>query len=159
MVNLSVSRDWGTVDVFWMPFFRERTFQGTGGRLRFRDVVDEDRVEYESPAKEWHNDWAFRYSHTFGDLDLGLAQFIGTNREPTFFNSEDENGSAIVIPKYELIRQTSIDATYVVEDWLWKFEAMYRSGQRNEDFYAWTGGFEYTFVGFMESNMDPYWIP
>lgn len=154
MVNLSVSRDWGTVDVFWMPFFRERTFQGTGGRLRGATLIKEDRVQYESAAEEWHGDWAFRYSHTFDDLDLGLSQFIGTNREPTLLKGTDSNGSAIFIPRYEQINQTSLDATYVVGDWLWKLESLYRTGQGNDDFFAWTGGFEYTFVGAFDSDMD-----
>lgn len=154
MVNLSVSRDWGTVDIFWMPFFRERTFQGPGGRLRGAKIIDADNAQYESAAEEWHSDWAFRYSQTFGDLDLGLSQFIGTNREPTLLNGIDSNGNAIFIPRYEQIKQTSIDATYVFGDWLWKLESLYRAGQNNNDFYAWTGGFEYTFVGIIETGMD-----
>ncbi len=154
MVNLSVSRDWGTLDLLWMPFFRERTFQGTGGRLRGATLIKEDRTEYESAAEEWHSDWAFRYSHTFGDLDLGISQFMGTNREPTLLKSTDSNGDAIFIPRYEQIKQSSIDATYVVGDWLWKFESLYRTGQGNDDFFAWTGGFEYTFVGAFDSDMD-----
>lgn len=64
MAKLSISRDWGTVDFFWIPYFRERTFQGTGGRLRFGTIVDEDSAEYESAAEQWHSDWAFRYTHT-----------------------------------------------------------------------------------------------
>ncbi len=154
MANLSFSRDWGTVDIFWMPFFRERTFAGTGGRLRGATVIDEDRTQYESAAEEWHSDWAFRYSHTFGDLDLGLSQFVGTNRDPTLLDGTDSNGNAIKIPKYEQIKQTSFDASYVIGDWLWKLESLYRTGQGNDDYFAWAGGFEYTFVGVLGSNMD-----
>jgi len=154
MTNFSFSRDWGTIDIFWMPFFRERTFAGSGGRLRGATVVDEDRSQYESAAEEWNSDWAFRYSHSFDDFDIGVSQFVGTNREPTLLNGTDSSGKAIQIPKYEQIKQTSLDATYVVGEWLWKIESLYRSGQGNENYFAWAGGFEYTLVGLLESNMD-----
>ena len=154
MVNFSVSRDWGTVDIFWLPFFRERTFVGTGGRLRGASVVDETRTQYESAAEEWHGDWALRYSHTFGDIDMGLSQFVGTNRDPTLLDGTDSNGDDIKIPKYEQIKQTSLDVSYVVGEWLWKMESLYRTGQGNEDYFAWAGGFEYTSVGVFESSMD-----
>ena len=154
MVNFSVSRDWGMVDIFWMPFFRERTFVGTGGRLRGASVVDEARTQYESAAEEWHSDWALRYSHTFGDIDIGLSQFVGTSRDPTLLDGTDSNGDDIKIPKYEQIKQTSLDVSYVIGEWLWKLESLYRTGQGNEDYFAWAGGFEYTSVGVLESNMD-----
>ena len=154
MVNFSVSRDWGTVDIFWLPFFRERTFVGTGGRLRGASVVDETRTQYESAAEEWHSDWALRYSHTFGDIDMGLSQFVGTNRDPTLLDGTDSNGDDIKIPKYEQIKQTSLDVSYVIGEWLWKLESLYRTGQGNEDYFAWAGGFEYTSVGVFESSMD-----
>jgi hypothetical protein len=154
MINVSFFRDWGTIDIFMMPFFRERTFQGVGGRLRGATPIDDDRVQYESAAEEWHNDWAMRYSHTFGDLDIGLSQFIGTNREPTLLDGTDSSGSAIKIPKYEQVKQTSVDASYVVGEWLWKLESLYRTGQGNEDYFAWTGGFEYTLTGILDSSMD-----
>ncbi len=154
MVNFSVSRDWGTFDIFWLPFFRERTFVGTGGRLRGASVVDEERTQYESAAEEWHSDWALRYSHTFDDIDMGLSQFVGTNRDPTLLDGTDSNGDDIKIPKYEQIKQTSLDVSYVIGEWLWKLESLYRTGQGNEDYFAWAGGFEYTSVGVLESNMD-----
>jgi hypothetical protein len=72
MVHLSVPRDWGTVDMFVMPWFRERTFPGSGGRLRSGLLVDTGNPEYESGAKENHVDFALRYSHTIGDWDLGI---------------------------------------------------------------------------------------
>ncbi len=154
MVNLSLARDWGTVDFFMLPFFRERTFQGRAGRLRFSRVVDTDRAVYASAAKEWHTDWAVRYSHYFGDWDVGLSHFIGTGREPTLLPGTDSSGNAILIPLYEQINQTGLDVSYVINDWLWKLEALYRSGQGDEDFFSWTGGFEYTFTRFLGSEMD-----
>jgi hypothetical protein len=154
MVNLSLTKNWGTVDLFMLPFFRERTFPGREGRLRSSLVVDTDRAVYESAAKEWHTDWTFRYSHFFGDLDVGLYHFIGTGREPTLIPGTDSSGSPLLIPLYEQINQTGLDVSYVMNDWLWKLEALYRAGQGNEDYFSWTGGFEYTFTRFLETAMD-----
>ncbi len=154
MANISFSRDWGTFDLYWLPYFRERTFVGKGGRLRSSAVVDSDRTEYESPAEEWHSDWAFRYSHFFGDWDIGLSQFVGTSRDPALLDGTDTEGKAIKIPRYEQIRQTSLDVSFVTGEWLWKGEALYRTGQSNDDYFAWTGGFEYTFTRILDSQMD-----
>ena len=154
MVNLSLARDWGTVDLFMLPFFRERTFPGRGGRLRSALVVDTDRAVFDSAAEEWHTDWAVRYSHFIGDWDVGLYHFIGTGREPTLISGTDSSGNSILIPRYEQINQTGLDVSYVINDWLWKLEALYRAGQGNEDYFSWTGGFEYTFTRFLDSAMD-----
>jgi hypothetical protein len=100
MVNLSVPRDWGTVDLFLLPYFRERTFPGRGGRLRGKIVVDTDQAVFENGAEEWHPDGVFRYSHTIEDLDFGVYQFIGTGREPTFIPGTNGSGNPVLIPFY-----------------------------------------------------------
>ena len=46
--------DWGTFEVFGMPYHRARTFQGRNGRLRLPFVVDNEHIEYESGAGPWH---------------------------------------------------------------------------------------------------------
>jgi hypothetical protein len=154
MLNLSTSRDWGTVDLFVLPFFRERTFPGREGRLRGAAFVDTDRAIYESAAEEWHTDWAIRYSQIFGDVDLGLYYFYGTSRDPTLLPGTDDHGNSILVPFYEQIHQTGMDVSYVVGEWLWKMEALYRAGQGADDYFAWTGGLEYTFTRAFDSPMD-----
>ena len=154
MANISFSRDWGTFDLYFLPYFRERTFTGKGGRLRGAAVVDEDRTQYESAAEERHSDWAFRYSHFFGDWDIGLSQFVGTSRDPILLDGTDSNGDTIKIPRYEQIRQTSLDVSFVTGEWLWKGAALYRVGQGDDDYFAWTGGFEYTFTRVWSSQID-----
>jgi len=153
MVHLSVPRDWGAVDMFVLPWFRERTFPGRKGRLRTDPEVDIDRARYESAAEEHHVDFALRYSHTIGDWDFGIYHFMGTGREPTLLADLDKNGRPILIPLYEQIHQTGLDLQWVAGQWLWKLEGLYRSGQR-KDFFAGVGGFEYTFVGLAETRMD-----
>lgn len=154
MINLSLPLDWGTFDFFILPYFRERTFPGKRGRLRFSPVIDTGQALYESKDKEHHLDTAIRYSHTIGDWDIGISHFRGTNREPTLLPGLDDEGNLVLVPFYEQIDQTGLDLQLVMDEWLWKLETIYRSGQADEDFYALTAGFEYTFSGVITGGMD-----
>ena len=153
MINLALVNDWGTVDFFVMPWFRERTFAGTHGRLRTRPYVDEGRSQFESAAKEKHIDIAARYGHYFGDWDVGISHFYGTSRDPRLLPSTDNNGNAVLIPFYDIINQTSVDIQATKGNMLWKLEALHRSGQATT-YNAVAGGFEYTFVGIMDTAID-----
>jgi hypothetical protein len=148
MVQLSIDRDWGVLDMFALPYFRERTFPGGKGRLRPGLVVDTDHARYESAAEEHHVDFALRYSHTIGNIDFGIYHFSGTGREPTLINENNE-----YIPFYEQINQTGLDSQLVAGQWLWKLETLYRTGQ-GDGFFAGVGGFEYTMVGIAETSAD-----
>lgn len=150
MINLSIFQDWGTVDLFVMPYFRERTFPGKDGRLRSSLVVDTDKAQYESGAGRQHLDVAVRWSHTFGDWDVGLSHFYGTNREPLLIPNAQLDA---LIPYYETMHQTGVDIQQTVESWLWKLEVI-RRDTSSETFTALTGGFEYTFYGVFEGAMD-----
>ena len=44
MLHLGLQRDWGDLNFFYLPYFRERTFPGRHGRLRAFLVVDTDRA-------------------------------------------------------------------------------------------------------------------
>lgn len=153
MVNLSVILDWGGVDLFVLPYFRERTFPGRKGRLRTALVIDTDKAGYESPAGEYHVDLALRYSHTIGDWDFGIYHFMGTGREPTLFVGLNNRLEPVLIPYYEQIDQTGLDVQRVAGSWLVKLESIYRDGQ-GDSFFALTGGFEYTFTRFLDTRMD-----
>ncbi|MBL7032305.1 MAG: hypothetical protein ISR97_03890 [Nitrospira sp.] len=153
MIHLSVPRDWGVLEAFVLPYFRERTFPGKNGRFRAPFIVDTDRVVYESSAEENNIDIAVRYSNTIGDWDFGIYYFKGTGREPTLLLSADSSGNPIFIPYYEQIDQTGLDVQAVLGSWLLKLEGLYRKGQR-EGFYASVGGFEYAFINMASSGMD-----
>ncbi len=154
MLNLALMRDWGTVDLFVLPSFRERTFPGPQGRLRLSIPIDSDESLYESNSKWRHIDLAVRWSHTLGDWDIGLSHFSGTNREPLYQFNIDAAGQPVLIPYYGLINQTGLDVLVAKGSWLWKLEAIYRSGQPPVDYFAETAGFEYTFSGVFGSGMD-----
>ena len=152
MVDLALMRDWGTLDFFALPYFRERTFPGTEGRLRFELPIDAGLTQYESAAKQTHTDWAARWYQVIGDWEIGLSHFYGTSREPRLMPTF--NGQELVLaPFYDLIHQTSLDAQMVYGDWLWKLELLRREGH-GETFFAGTGGFEYTLFGILDSPAD-----
>lgn len=155
MISLSIIRDWGVVSAFVLPVFRERTFPGIKGRPRFSIPINTDNPVYENSDEEKHIDVAIRYRHSIGDWDIGLAYFSGTSREPRFIaNGPIVSGlPGFITPLYEQINQTSIDLQAVLGSWLWKLEAINRSGQ-GETFAAAAAGFEYTLVGILQTNME-----
>ena len=155
MINLSLTRDWGIIDVYLLTGFRERNFPGEYGRPRLPFLVDEDEAVYESGAEEYRTDFAARWSHYIGDLEIGLSHFSGTSREPRFQLNlrTDTSGSPVLIPVYDVIDQTGLDAQYFIGDWAWKLEAITRSGQEDR-FAAATFGFEKTFVGVLGGRSD-----
>ena len=153
MLKVSMERDWGILDFYALPYFRERTFPGERGRLRTHPRVDTNLTTYESSREEHHLDVALRWSHYIGDWDIGIAHFNGTSRDPTLLPALTAAGEPVLAPHYLLIRQTSLDLQATKGDWLWKLETLYRSS--SEDSYnAATGGFEYTYVGIADSAMD-----
>jgi hypothetical protein len=153
MAHLSLVREWGVVDMFILPFFRERTFPGRRGRLRSGIVVDTDHAKYESSAEQYNIDLALRYSNTLGEWDFGIYHFAGTGREPTFSLKINSEGRSRLIPYYDQINQTGIDVQTVYGSWLYKLEALHRSGQ-GDSFFAYVGGFEYTFINIASSGID-----
>jgi hypothetical protein len=154
MINLSLVNDWGIVDVFLLPGFRERTYAGAEGRLRGPFVVDEDNVNYESSAGQQHLDVALRWAHSVGDFDLGAYWFHGTNREAYLTPAPQTN---LIQPSlqqyYTQMDQLGIDVQATLGDWLWKYESIFRSTSV-EDFWATQAGFEYSFIGVFDSNLD-----
>ncbi len=158
MLNFAWITDLGTVDAFLMPLFRERTFPGTRGRLRFQPRVETDHVVFGAGAESGRIDLAVRWSHSVGAWDLGVSHFHGTSRDPRFtigLAGDVPGGEAIPIlePVYEVVHQTGIDAQMTTDAWLWKLETILRSGQ-GKTFGSLTGGFEYTFGGVLGSVAD-----
>lgn len=145
MAKLALIRNWGTVDLFVLPGFRERTFAGVKGRPRIIPRVEKNLTSYESSQEEKHVDLAARWSHAIGDLDIGLSWFRGTSREP-ILTPEQYNGETVLAPFYQLINQAGLDVQLTRGSWLWKFEAINLDGNYVKYKRA-TGGFEYTFYG------------
>ena len=150
MLHLSLNKDQGLFEFFLLPYFRERTFAGTDARLRPELVIDTDNPRYQSSKEQQHTDYALRWSHYFGNYDIGLSWFDGTSREPAF---ELDLSAMRIIPVYEQIEQAGLDFQYTGEEWLWKLEAIHTNRSKNSHWAA-GSGFEYTFVGINDSDAD-----
>lgn len=150
LVNLTMEGGWGALDLYWLPYFRERTFPDGRARLRGPFPVA-DKASYESGAGRWHQDVAARWSRVLGSVDLGVSFFRGTSREPGLrpFNPQVAEGQAPsdgllrLQPHYAVIDQAAVDLQWTGDRALWKVEAMTRGGHGNR-FYAVSGGLEYT---------------
>jgi hypothetical protein len=152
MVQLSLVRDWGILDLFAMSGFRERTFPGEDGRLRSVLPVATDRARYASGAGRGRLDGAVRWSHHVGPVSFGVHHFSGTSRDPRFV-PEVHDGELALVPEYHVIDQTGLDAQAIFGDWAWKLETLTRSGH-GDRYHAYTAGFERTLVGFLGSRSD-----
>ncbi len=153
MVNFNLLRDWGTVNAFVLPGFRERSFPGDDARLRGPWPIDDDNATFDSGAEDRHLDVAVRWAHTIEEWDIGIAHFRGTSREPRLIPRIDADGRAVFVPHYDQIDQTSLDLQFTKDAWLWKLEAMTRGGH-GDRFLAAVGGFEYTLFGAFGTNAD-----
>lgn len=142
MLRVSRLLENGSVDLFVLPYFRERTFAGAAGRFRSGFVVDTDAATYESGDKEKHIDYALRWSHTQDALDLSVSYFDGTSRDPSF-NVGIKNGSTVLLPHYPLIQQLGFELQHTGEATIWKLEVAHRRAIA-ENFTAAVGGFEHS---------------
>ncbi|MCP4187334.1 MAG: hypothetical protein GY763_06985 [Gammaproteobacteria bacterium] len=149
MLHLKHYEDWGVLDFLILPGFRERTFQAVEGRPRTTLVVDGDAAIYQSSEEDEHVDYAMRYSHTIDELDFGISWFKGTNRDPEYRIS----GGTVLIPYYVQMTQIGIDAQLIDEDWTWKLEMIHRDTDAIS-YEAVTAGFEYSFYGIYETDID-----
>lgn len=153
MLNFAWINGFGSLDLYLMPYFRERTFPDVHGRPRFRFVVDNDYAVYEANNGERHVDFAARLASSDQGVDLGLTYFYGTSRAPRFIPRQIAPGNCLVTPTacviaphYDLIHQFGVDMTYATGAWLWKFEGIARH-QQERWFRSIDTGFEYTFTG------------
>ena len=153
MIQLSIPRGRGVFDFFVLPFFRERTFPGTDGRLRSGIVVDTDNPIYENSAEEYHVDVAIRYSRILDSGDIGLYYFRGTGREPLLVPLLNSLNQPVLLPCYQQIDQIGLDLQTVAGNWLWKLEALYQHID-SQSYFAATGGFEYTLFGIGDTLAD-----
>jgi hypothetical protein len=157
MVAFSLFKDWGNTTLFVLPYFRERTFSGRDGRLRPPFPVDTDNPIYESEDEEKNVDWAIRWQHSLGDWEVGLSYFDGTSREPDFVVATDALLAPSLRPFYPQIQQAGIDVLALLGGWTIKFEGIQRK-VLEQDFTAFVGGFEYSFVGLFDSAYDVNWL-
>jgi hypothetical protein len=146
MVNLSFYTNWGSFGLYVLPVFRPRDYRDFGARLSGPLPIG-DPV-YTSPDGRNNVDYALRWAQSLGAWDLGVSYFRGTGREPKLVP-----GGPGLVPVYDQIRQAGLDLQFTGGAWLWKLEAIERSGQ-GPTFRAVTGGFEWTLSGLTGSGID-----
>lgn len=152
MINVAIPTELGTLDFFVLPFFRERTFPSVTGRPRIDIPVDTSRAFYEHSDEDEHIDYAARWSHYFGNIDIGLAYFDGTGRDPLFTPDITPDG-LVLVPTYVQVEQASIDLQATLDAWLLKFEGLTRQ-EAGKEYSMAAGGFEYSFYGIRGGAAD-----
>ena len=153
MVEFAKAGTWGKIDVFVLPYFRERTFPGPKGRLRPGIPIDVDHPIFRSPEENNQMDFVARYSRTIGPCDFGIYLFKGTDRNPLLYSTTNDQGQPVLRPFYQQIEQIGLDMQWPAGNWLWKLEALYRNGYF-EGYFATTGGVEYTLVNAADTGTD-----
>ena len=151
MVQLTLLRDWGTLDLYAMSGFRQRTYAGAGGRLRPPLPVN-SKARFESDLDRWHPDAAVRWSHTLGDYDIGVAHFYGSSRTPRLLVDAAATGP-VLVPHHDLLHQSSLDLQLTRGGWLAKLEAVHRSSTDGRS-RAVVAGLEYTLYGLASTTCD-----
>lgn len=152
MVKVGRVTDLGVFEAYALPGFRERTFPGREGRLRAGLPLDADRAQYTAEADARSVDFAARWSHFIGALDVGVSWFRGINREPGFLPLEGDAGG--FAPIYDVANQVGLDAQWTRDAWLWKFEGITRDAGQQGRYWAMTAGVEYSLYQIMGSDAD-----
>lgn len=152
MINLSYVFDWGIVDWFVLPGFREQSAPGRKGRLRSPWLIDTDQARYQARNEQRHVDVALRWSHSVSDYDWGVHLFRGTQRTPELVPLISADAHYLQ-PYYPLMTQLGVDFQATLDSWLWKAEVIYRATDR-DNYWASQTGLEYTFYGIAASAAD-----
>jgi hypothetical protein len=135
--------DAAALRVYYLPYFRDRTFQGLRGRPRLSVPVDTDSPIIDARLRRWQPSGAARFTLNLGDFDLGAGVFSGLSREPRFI-AELTTGS--VSPRYDVMHQASVDAQWTIGALVLKAEGFGRLwGDSLRAFGGGGAGADYTF--------------
>lgn len=180
---------WGTLDMFVMSGFRERTLPSSYGRPGSGLALQDYRVDYQSPDGNMQPELAMRWSKSTGALDIGVSGFVGNNRTPQLLTTGGVpllglNASSVpfavnldailarfatLTPAqqaavqqtlqsnsslyYSRLSQFGLDASYLVGDWTFKFEGVYRD-IGSDSYSASVLGLERTYSGVFNKPWD-----
>lgn len=151
MVSLAYDSEIGIFRTIAMPYFRNRQFAGMDGRPRGPLPISKDEI-FADGGNRWRFDWAARWSHAIGPVDMALSHFHGRRRDPILLPTL-VNGAPVLAPLYNVIDQTGLELQATLGAMLLKFEGI-RKAQPGENQLAAAGGFEYTFYNIMDGAAD-----
>ena len=135
--------DAAALKLYYLPYFRDRTFQGLRGRPRFSVPIDSDDPIFATRARHFQPSGAARFTLNLGDFDLGAGLFTGLSREPRFIA---ELSTGQISPRYDLMQQGSVDAQWTLGALVLKTEGFVRLwGDSMRAFGGGGGGADYTF--------------
>jgi hypothetical protein len=152
LASASLRNPWGNVVAFAMPRFRDRMFPELGDPLRPAPPLHLGAARFESGAARNHLDWALRYAHAVGPVDIGLSHFEGTGRDP-IFRTVASDGHPELYALYPQIAQSGLDLQVTIGEWALKLEAARRKTHGREQ-YAWMTGVERMLAGLAGSAAD-----
>ena len=165
MVKVTLNEDIGQFSLFVLPYFRPLRFSESKARLRTQLSVRNDNDLYLGNAKEDYISSALRYSHYWGDWDIGLHYFHGIERDNINLQPSDfhelplPNGSTQRVPTklsplYEVIDQVGIDLQLTTDAWLIKLEALHRNPEISDTYFSMVSGFEYSLYQLLDTKKD-----
>ncbi len=135
--------DSAALRLYYLPYFRDRTFQGLRGRPRFSVPIDTDDPIFANHNGRWQPSAAARFTLNLGDFDLGAGLFTGLSREARFV-AELTTGQ--ISPRYDLMHQGSVDAQWTLGAFVLKAEGFARLwGDSLRAFAGGGAGADYTF--------------
>ena len=138
-VSYEQDLDVGLLQLWYMPHFRERTFNDADAHPSAGLPMAAAQFDRDRGANA--DDVAARLSTYAGDWDLAFSAFHGTARDPILVVA---GGS--VTPTYPRLKSLGLEAQYTGDASLWKFEVL--SGEQSgDDVLAAVGGVEYTLYG------------
>ncbi len=155
MLNLSWTQDWGLIDFFVLPGFRERRYPGLDGRPGPIVTLDTHDERYESSEEDHRVDAAIRAKFSLDAWEIAISHFSGTSREPEFLITGE---GSIYIPYYPVIDQTGLELQYILDAWLLKAEIISRHGMQGGRYTGSVTGLEYTQYSILDSSYDLGWI-
>ncbi len=144
---------YGSLDLFVLPGFRERTSAGARGRPRGGLIVDPKLSTIESSWGHGSTAVAARWSNAAGPADWGLGYFYGTSREPQLRPVFADSGHMVLAAHYDQIHQVGADVQLLTGGLAWKGESIVRAGQ-GRTFAAAVGGVEYTIGSLLGTSAD-----
>ncbi len=146
--RVAVIQPWGTLTAYLLPGFRERPFVGLAGALWTDTLVDDDHPIIEDRHGSLPIDWAARWSHEIGRLEIAISHFAGRSRDATFARGDQGSGDPTLRPSYELTDQTSFEAQWTAGRWLLKGEGLTRTW-RGDRIGVFAAGVEYVVADYL----------
>ena len=158
LVYSNYSEKFGSLDFYYLPFFKNSSQIGETGRLRLSKPIENYNIVYEGGAGSKVPSWALKWEYSLGVLDFSLQGFRGNSRESSTI-PKLENSQLKYYQGYERISQIGTYLQVISGPIIYKLEAIKRNGQKNaknirENFYSYTLGLEYLINNLFENKWD-----